>query len=199
MSRINLLPWREAERKRRVREFLAMLAGGLALALIVSFYVHVYVEGMIDGQNKRNTFLDTEIAQLNLKIREIQDLEKTKLGLISRMNVIQQLQESRPGIVHLFDELVNTIPEGVYLDKVSQHGPALTLEGRAQSNARVSAYMRNIDASNWLGGATLQVIEQKNTGRSEYSHFVLRAQQIDKSKKKGNEATVATAPRARSS
>lgn len=184
MARINLLPWREAERKRRERDFLSMLVGGLVLALLVSFYVHMYVEGLIDDQNERNQFLKHEIAQLNRKIRKIRDLEKTKANLIARMNVIQQLQESRPQIVHLFDELVNTIPEGVYLTKVSQRGRRLRLEGRAQSNARVSAYMRNIDASSWLGRTKLGVIEQKGKGSSEYSEFVLTAHQIDKRKKK---------------
>jgi len=188
MARINLLPWREAERNRKQREFLGMLGGGLVLALAVSFYIHVYVAGLIDEQSQRNSFLSGEITQLDHKIREIRDLEKTKSNLIARMNIIQQLQESRPEIVHLIDELVSTIPEGVYLVKASQQGRTLNLEGRAQSNARVSAYMRNIDASKWLGGATLRIIEQKNKGRSEYSQFALTAHQIDTRKKDRKEA-----------
>jgi len=195
MARINLLPWREAERARRLREFLGMLAGGVVLALAVSVYAHVYVEGLIDNQNQRNTFLDGEIAQLDSKIREIQTLEKTKASLIARMNIIQRLQESRPEIVHLFDELSRTIPDGVYLVKATQRGRTLDLEGRAQSNARISAYMRNIDASNWLTGATLQIIEQKDKGKdnSVFSQFILTAQQVDKRKEK-DAKTPATAP-----
>lgn len=152
MARINLLPWREEERAIRLQEFLFMLGGGLVMALIISFYVHTYVETLIDQQNERDTFLDSEIKKLDDQIKAIQDLEKQKASLIARMNVIQELQESRPGIVHLFDELVNTTPDGIYLTKLAQKGSALTLEGFAQSNAMVSTYMRNIDASAWLGG-----------------------------------------------
>jgi type IV pilus assembly protein PilN len=182
MVRINLLPWREAERKRRQQEFYVMLAVGLVFALAMSFYVHMYVDAMIAYQNERNAFLNKEIAQLKTKIDRIKDLEKTKASLVSRMQIIQQLQESRPEIVHLFDQLVNTVPEGVYLAKVSQQGRTINLEGRAQSNARVSAYMRNIDASGWLGGSVLKVIEQRTHGNSEYSQFSLVAQQIDQRK-----------------
>jgi type IV pilus assembly protein PilN len=184
MARINLLPWRESERQRRQREFLGMLGGGLVLAAAISTFAHLQVQGMIDYQNRRNAFLDGQIAQLNRRIKEIQDLEKTKANLIARMDVIQRLQESRPEIVHLFDELVSTLPEGVYLTKITQHGRTIEMQGRAQSNARVSAYMRNIDASRWLGRATLKVIEQRAAKKSDLNDFDLTAQQIDKRKAK---------------
>ena len=152
-----------------------MVVGGLVLALGASLYMHMFVEGMISHQNNRNAYLEAEIAKLDRKINEIRDLEKTKANLIARMNVIQRLQESRPEIVHLFDELVDTLPEGAYLTKVAQQGRKVDLEGRAQSNARVSAYMRNIDASGWLGQANLNVIENRDKTGTGLSHFELAA------------------------
>jgi type IV pilus assembly protein PilN len=183
MANINLLPWREAERSRRQREFGFMLAGGLVLALAVAFYMHIHVEGLIDHQNSRNAYLEGEIAALNRKIKEIRDLEKTKANLIARMDIIQRLQESRPEIVHLFDELVDTLPEGVYLTQVKQQERNLDLNGLAQSNARVSAYMRNIDASAWIGRSKLQVISQGGQKGGSMSNFHLKAQQITQQKK----------------
>lgn len=182
MANINLLPWREAERSRRQKEFGIMLALGLLLALATAFYMHIYVEGLIDYQNSRNAYLEGEIAQLNRKIAEIRELEKTKANLIARMNIIQQLQKSRPEIVHLFDELVETLPDGVYLTRMQQQGKNLDLNGLAQSNARVSAYMRKIDASKWVGGSKLQVISQGGKGGGSMSNFHLKAQQISQTK-----------------
>lgn len=160
-----------------------MLVGGLVLAVLVSLYIHIYVNGLIEHQKSRNAYLETEIAQLNIKIREIQNLEKTKANLIARMEIIQQLQESRPEIVHLMDELANTLPDGVFLTKITQNGRAIQLDGQAQSNARVSSYMRKIDASEWLGGANLKIIQQ--SGRKEttgLSQFNLTAMQISPNK-----------------
>lgn len=158
-----------------------MLGITLAIALLAAVYAHFHVEGMIDYQNQRNAFLEAEIARLDKMIAEIQDLEKIKANLIARMNIIQQLQESRPEIVHLFDELVGTLPEGVYLTKVVQTNREIDLEGHAQSNARVSAYMRNIDSSSWIGGSNLKLIEQKDV-TAAYSRFQLAAKQIKRKK-----------------
>ncbi len=184
MARINLLPWREAERRRKKREFGSILIGGLVIALAASVYMHIHVEGMVDYQKRRNAFLEGEIAQLNKMISEIRDLEKTKENLITRMNIIQQLQESRPEIVHLFDELVETMPDGAYLTKVAQKARVIYLDGRAQSNARVSAYMRNIDSSFWIGGANLKFIEHRDKTGTGFSHFQLAAKQINRKKGK---------------
>jgi type IV pilus assembly protein PilN len=169
MTRINLLPWREEARQRRRKEFAA--AGGLALifTLLLAVLVHMQIEGRIGDQQARNQLLEGEIAQLNRQIKEIEDLEKIKADLLSRMEIIQQLQESRPEIVRLFDELVVAIPEGVYLTKLEQNGRAVVVEGRAQSNARVSAFMGNIEASQWIGSPRLLLIEDKTgTGLSEF-------------------------------
>jgi type IV pilus assembly protein PilN len=180
MARINLLPWRDIARKRRQKEFGLMLVSGLVFAVLVSLYVHLHIANMIDHQKQRNALLESEISLLNKKIKEIQNLEKTKANLIARMEIIQQLQESRPEIVHLMDELVNTLPEGVFLTKVSQNGRSIQLDGRAQSNARVSSYMRNIDASAWLGNANLKIIQQGGNRKesSTLSQFNLTAKQI---------------------
>jgi type IV pilus assembly protein PilN len=169
MTRINLLPWREEARQRRRKEFAA--AGGLALVftLLLAVLVHLQIEGRIGDQQARNQLLEGEIAQLNRQIKEIQDLEKIKADLLSRMEIIQELQESRPEIVRLFEELVVTIPEGVYLTKLEQTGRTVVVEGRAQSNARVSAFMRNIEASTWIGSPRLLLIEDKTgTGLSQF-------------------------------
>lgn len=178
MARINLLPWREAARKKRQQEFGLMILGGVVLTCLAVFAIHMQVESQISAQNRRNGYLEQEIQVVERQIREIQELDKTKQNLIARMNVIQDLQSSRPQIVHLFDEIVSTLPDGVYLTQVVQSGNRVTLEGQAQSNARVSSLMRNIDDSEWLGMPKLDVIESKEKTGTGYSHFQLTANQI---------------------
>ncbi len=161
MAKVNLLPWRAERRKARQREFYSLLGGAaigaLALGLLVSFF---YSE-QIDGQNRRNTYLTEQIALLDAKIEEIKALDAEKDRLLRRKEVIEQLQANRSQMVHLFDELVRTIPEGVRLTSVKQDGDKLTLEGQSQSNARVSAYMRNIETSGWMTNPDLSVIEAR--------------------------------------
>jgi type IV pilus assembly protein PilN len=178
MARINLLPWREAERKRRKREFAVAGATALALALVAALLVHLQIEAWISGQESRNRFLTDHITQLDRQIKEIKNLEETKANLLARMNIIQQLQESRPEVVRLFDELVNAIPEGVFLTKMEQTSRNVVLEGRAQSNARVSAFMRNVEASGWIGNPRLLLIEHKDKTGTGLSHFRLSFDQI---------------------
>lgn len=165
MPRINLLPWRAELRKQRQREFLTLVGfTALVMAGVVAL-AHFQVETWIEGQNTRNAFLDGEIAKLDKKIQEIKDLEKEKENLLARMRIVEQLQTSRPEVVHLFTELVQTLPEGVYLTGVSQKDRNVTLDGLAQSNARVSSFMRNIDSSTWLGVPDLkriQAVARKN-------------------------------------
>jgi type IV pilus assembly protein PilN len=159
MPRINLLPWRAALRKQRQREFVTLVGlTALAMAGVVALG-HFQVETWIEGQNARNAFLDAEIAKLDKKIQEIKDLEKEKENLLARMRIVEQLQTSRPEVVHLFTELVQTLPEGVYLSGISQKDRTVTLDGMAQSNARVSSFMRNIDNSAWLGVPDLKRIQ----------------------------------------
>ncbi len=183
MAHINLLPWRENLRKEKKREFGVAAAGALILTLLVGIYVHIHVAGMTSDQKARNDFLTKKIAEVDRKIKEIKELEKTKERLLARMNVIQQLQSSRPEVVHLFDELVKTTPEGVFLTDVNQTGNLITMNGRAQSNGRVSAFMRNVDASKWLTNPSLQLIENKDQTGTGFSHFILTAQQVGKTAK----------------
>jgi type IV pilus assembly protein PilN len=177
MARINLLPWRDQERRRRQRNFFMATGAAVALVLLVGLGVRMQFESMIAAQQSRNQLLTQQIAQLDQRIRKIQLLEETKADLLARMNVIQQLQESRPEVVHLFDELVQAIPDGVFLTGVTQQGTRVEVEGRAQSNARVSAFMRNINASAWINEAVLLVIENKDQTGTGFSHFRLSFQQ----------------------
>ena len=163
MAHINLLPWREKLRKQRQREFGVIAIVALLLTVLGMGYWHLFVQGQIDHQRDRNRFLEGEIAKVDKQIREIRDLESTRQKLVSRMKVIEDLQISRPQIVHMFDEMVTVVPDGSYLTGLIQSGRTLILDGRAQSNARVSTYMRNIEASPWMDKPKLRIIENKDT------------------------------------
>jgi len=177
MAHINLLPWREELRKQKQREFGLMAFGAVVIAGLIVLLSHLHVDGMINDQNQRNAFLQNEIAVLNQRIGRIQQLEAMKQDLLARMNVIQELQSSRPESVHLLDELVRTLPDGVYLNKFSQRDRNLTMNGVAQSNARVSDYMRNIDSSEWFTGPRLDLIRSSEVNRRRISDFTLRGSQ----------------------
>jgi len=177
MAHINLLPWRDELRKKKQQQFAVVGAGTAIPGALLVLLAHMQMEGLIEKQNQRNQFLDAEIAELDKKIIKIQDMEKTKNALLARMDIIQQLQRSRPQSVHLMDQLVYTLPDGVYLKKIAQQDLALTLSGVAQSNARVSAYMRNIDGSQWMAKPKLDVIETKDSERRRSAEFTLRAVQ----------------------
>jgi len=150
----------------------------LGVTLLAAVLVHLQIEGWIGDQRARNQLLEAEISQLDRKITEINGLEKTKADLLSRMGIIQELQKSRPEIVRLFDELVVGIPAGVYLTKLDQDGRSVVVEGRAQSNARVSAFMRNVEDSDWIGNPRLLLIENKDKTGTGLSHFRLMFDQI---------------------
>jgi type IV pilus assembly protein PilN len=150
MAQINLLPWREELRKRRQKEFGVSAAIAVGLMLCVVGGVHLHYQDRIEYQQSRNKYLDTQIQQLDKRIKEIGDLKNQRERLLARTEKIQQLQSGRPEIVHLVDEMVKTLPEGVYYTKVTQKGSNLALEGVAQSNARVSSLMRQLDSSAWL-------------------------------------------------
>lgn len=177
-TRINLLPWRETLRKERKRQF-ASVAGGVSLLMVVIvFYMHLHVGAMIEHQNSRNTVLETEIAKVDENIKAIRELETKKTQLLNRMTVIQDLQTRRPLSVHLLDELVRTLPDGLVLTKVAQVGTDLTLEGMAQSNARISAFMRNLEASAWFSNPNLDVIQAQDKAGNRVSKFVLKVKQL---------------------
>lgn len=194
MPRINLLPWRSELRQQRKKEFLIALAGTVAIAAGVVYVSKITVEGWTRAQNGRNEILRDEIAQLDKQIEEITGLESQRERLLARMQVITQLQRSRPEVVHLFDELVNAIPEGVNLTEVVQNGNRIELSGEAQSSTRVSALMRNIDGSEWLKSPTLDVVSTKTSGVDRNSEFKLFAQQVSTGAPEGEEVEAAAPP-----
>lgn len=177
MARINLLPWRAALKKQRQIEFLATIGAVAVLALIVWLLAHLIVADRISGQNERNNYLQAETAKLDKQIKEIQELEKEKQRLIARMKAIEGLQGSRPLIVRIFDELVTTVPDGVYLTDVNQQGDSFEIKGVAESNARVSTFMRNIEKSKWLKDPKLQIIESKDDSGHRTAKFTLKLKQ----------------------
>jgi type IV pilus assembly protein PilN len=162
MARINLLPWRADRRKLREREFYMLLAASAVAGAIVLFALIGWMGARIDNQQDRNKYLAAQIKDLDKQIEEIKDLDKTRSQLLTRKQIIEQLQSNRSQMVHLFDEMVRTIPDGVRLTSMKQAGDTLTLEGNAESNARVASYMRNIDASPWMGRTDLRKIENKS-------------------------------------
>jgi type IV pilus assembly protein PilN len=174
MARINLLPWRSERRKLRQKEFMTMLGMAAGIALVLSFLIVMYYNGQIEGQMARNQYLRDQIVVVDQQIKEIEELDKKKANLLARKQVIEQLQASRSQMVHLFDELVRTIPEGVRLNSIKQSGQVLTLEGMAQSNARVSSYMRNLEESGWMANPDLSIIEAKGSDKGLPNVFSLK-------------------------
>ncbi len=188
MPHINLLPWRDELRKRREKEFIitaviaALMMGGVVLG------VHLHYESRIAYQNQRNSFIEVEIAGLDKKIKEIENLKKERDSLIARTKVIQDLQAGRPEIVHVFDELVTTLPDGVYYTKVAQKGRGLNLHGVAQSNARVSSLMRSLSTSTWFENPSLVEItaDLQKDRAVRLSKFKLNVSQATKKKQDEN-------------
>ena len=176
MPRINLLPWREAERKRKRQEFFLSLGAAVATAALVTLLGRWQMSAAIEHQNERNQIISDEITELDKQIQEILGLEKQKERLLARMEIIETLQRSRPEIVHVFDELVRILPEGVYLTYLKQSGTRFEIRGVAQSSTRVSAFMRNIDASEWLADPALQIVQRSGAGAGS-SEFTLFANQ----------------------
>ena len=162
MARINLLPWRAERRKQRQREFYAMLGMAAVGGLLLSLMIWFYYDRQVSGQMDRNAYLQAEIEKVKEQNKEIDRLDAQKERLLARKKVIEELQAKRSQMVHLFDALVRTIPDGVVLTALKQEGDVLTLEGRTQSNARVSAYMRNLETSGWMTNPELSIIEARD-------------------------------------
>ncbi len=177
MPRINLLPWREEQRRERKVKFTVALGGAALAACFVAFSIYLMFGSMIDGQERRNERLRVEIKHLDKQIEEINDLESAKQKFIARMEIIEKLQRSRPEIVHVFDEIVRTLPDGVYLTGVKQTDKRIKFEGVAQSSTRVSSFMRNIDGSEWLRNPELEVV-QTTKDKGPGSSFTLYADQV---------------------
>ncbi len=197
MPTINLLPWREALREKRKKEFLLALLGAVLVGGLVVYSSKLVVQSRISGQNSRNALLKSEIAKLDKQIDQISSLETQKKRLIARMEIIDELQRSRPEVVHLFDELVNALPEGAYLTEIKQDGARIEIRGEAQSSTRVSALMRNIDKSPWLKNPSLDVVETTNDA-AHYSRFTIHCEEVsmvDKADAAAGAAKPAAKPR----
>ena len=182
MAKINLLPWREERRKELLNGFLVMLGLVALFAALTVGIVHFYHSQLIERQNTRIGYIDKRIKEVDKKITEIKELEKQKESLLSRMRAIESLQRDRPLIVHLFDELVRSLPEGLSIVNLRQEGPKVTITGEAQSNARVSSFMRKIEQSEWIKGAKLKVIKESNKGEGSttknVNEFMLTFEQV---------------------
>jgi len=155
MARINLLPWREELREEHKKQFLITLFGVLIAAVVLVFLADQVIGAMLEQQNARNNYLKREIATLDERIRQVRAIRELREQLLSRMEVIQDLQGNRTVMPRLFDQIVRTLPDGVYYSTLSKQGTRLSINGFAESNNRVSALMRNMDDSPWLTSSTL--------------------------------------------
>ena len=172
-ARVNLLPHRAEKRKRAKQHFAIVSAGTAVVGLLIVGLVHSYFAERISEQQSRNTFLKSEIAKLDTEIAEIDKLKEEIRALLARKQVIETLQADRAQTVHLLDELVKQMPEGVYLKSLTQKGGRIGLVGYAQSNARVSTLMRNIEASRWLGAPELIEVKAATIEKKRVSEFNL--------------------------
>ena len=156
---INLLPWRETLKEQQKKEFLSMLGLVVAGAVGLMICIHTLVARQIAFQNDNNTYLKNQIQILDQKIVEIQKIEKEKKELLAKMEVIQQLQASRPEVVQFFDGIVRVVPSGLFLTNLSRTGTKILIDGKAESNTRVSTFMRNIESTSWLRDPQLSLIQ----------------------------------------
>ena len=167
MTTIHLLPWREARRKQQQQDFIIMLAVAAAIGIAVFFGWKLVVDGKVENQLSRNRYIERELSQLDQQIKEISELEKRRADLVSRMNVIQDLQNNRPYIVYMFDQLVRTLPDGVYYTSIERKGGIFTISGIADSNNRISALMRNLSESDWFKDPDLRTVAAAADGSQE--------------------------------
>lgn len=180
--KINLLDWRTELRNQRKQQFGAVLMLGAVLSASGVGAVYYSVSGAIEFQRQRNAFLSEQIVEMEKKIKEIEELENVRRNLLARMKVIEELQASRSAMVHFFDEVVNTLPDGVYIRTLKQQGAAVTVEGVAESNGRVSTYMKNIESSTWFADPKLVVINTKDANKRRQSEFSLQFKNLTKGK-----------------
>jgi type IV pilus assembly protein PilN len=177
MPRINLLPWRELDRKRKRQEFGLACGAAVLVGLLVAGVWRLQYGTMIDNQNQRNQYLKEQITEVDKQIEEILGLEDQKKSLQERIQVIEQLQSSRPEAVHLMDQMVRLLPDGVYLTSIKQTDRKIQIKGIAESSTRVSAFMRNIDGSEWLKDPSLEIVETTKASGDNGSSFTLYASQ----------------------
>jgi len=179
MARINLLPWREQLREERKQQFLVSLAGVFVIACGVVFLGDQYLSAAIDTQNARNDFLKKEIATLDARIEEIKELKTRRQQLLERMKIIQDLQGNRSIIARVFDQLVRTLPDGVYFTSLKMKDHSIAINGASESNNRVSSLMRNLDGSEWLASPNLSEVKAVSSGGVDQANvFTLSVQQV---------------------
>lgn len=195
MPRINLLPWREAQRSEKQRQFTVIAVGAVIVMALGIVLVHVQYASMLEAQKSRNQFMEATIKKVEKEIEEIKTLQADKKALLARMEVIQKLQRSRPEIVHLFEEIARTTPEGVYLVKTTRTGNTISIEGSANSNDSVSAFMRLLDDSPWLANPRLEVIENRQDKTGNSSWFKLTVlQEVQESENKDDNTDASKKP-----
>jgi len=181
MAGLNLLPWREEARKKSQQHFVMMVAVAVAFGAMNVFAVYTYYDGEISYQNERNAYIKAETRRLEKSIAEIKKLDATKTALMERIAVIERLQSTRPGIVHLFDEMVNALPKGLFLTKLEQRSGKVKIEGKAESNTRVSSYMKRLNASPWLKSSDLdKIIVDNAKDKNRLRRFKLNVTQVFK-------------------
>ena len=184
MTRLNLLPWRDARRKDEDRELLVMASGAWIVTALLVAYGSMHAHGVVAVQKERNQYLQQQIALVNAQIAKIAVIKKDRANLIARMQVIVKLQQTRTQMVHVFDGLVRTLPKGLYLTTMAQSGTTFTVSGVAQSNARISSFMRNLDQSPWFENPNLSVINVVRLNGQRVSDFTLQMTETDKLQKK---------------
>ena len=192
MAGLNLLPWRDKEREQKKKQFFVLLGFAMALAAALVFLWHTIMNASIEHQKQRNQYLQKEIVVLDKRIAAIEELDATKQALLDRMQVIENLQSTRPAIVHLFDEMATALPGGMYLESLKQTGTLVNVVGKAESNARVSSYMNRLDRSPWLSSSNLNIISvAREDGRAApLRDFKLDVRQLLRQGKGGrNEST----------
>ena len=187
MAKINLLPWREERRAELQKEFLTLLGGIVILAFALVFLADRSVNSAIDAQQARNQYIEKHIKELDAQVKEIRSLEKKKRELLDRMKVIQQLQGNRPIIVRVFDELVRTVPDGMFYMTLSMANKKISLKGTAESNNRISSLMRNLDSSEWFAGPNLKTVKANASFGDQASDFELTFNVSTPVYKKGGE------------
>lgn len=187
MTKINLLDWRAARRERRRQEFITRFGLGVLTALSILALAWMSMNNAIANQQGRNEYLKQQIAEIDQKIKEIEELEKVKQNLLARMRVIEQLQSSRSATVHFFDELVNTLPDGIMLTSIKQTGDTVQIEGVAESNGRISTYIKNLEASPWFNNPRLVVIKTSEKNKQREGAFTLQVQNLTKQSKEEQE------------
>lgn len=178
MPKINLLPWREELRQKRKKEFLLAIFGAVLMGAALTFGTKLYYQGRISDQEARNQLLRNEIAELDRQIAEINELDAQKSRLLARMEIIDELQRSRPEAVHLLDEAVEILPEGTHMTALRQEGARIEVAGITQSSTRVSVMMRNIEESSWLKDERLGGIQWSGSGPTAEGAFTVFANQI---------------------